>query len=113
MEKYYNVSEISKITGKSEEQVRRWIRDGKLYGTYHSRKEGYKVSETDLDIFMNDRTTRQNDVNELKNERLDPIVMTSLNIRIAELEKLIEKKQEELNILKMVRDYFMDESEKS
>ena len=110
MEKYYNVSEISKITGKSEEQVRRWIRDGKLCGERHSRKEGYRVSESNLNKFTNDRPMRQNDVSK-KYERLDPMFMDCLNDHIAELEQLIEKKQVELEVFKIVRDSFMNGTE--
>ena len=49
--KYYTVKEVAEILEKSEEQVRRHIRSGKLIATMCSKKEGYYISQDALDLF--------------------------------------------------------------
>lgn len=46
------VHEVSAICGVSQEQVRRWIRSGKLKAKSTSRKEGYSIAKKDLLCFV-------------------------------------------------------------
>lgn len=61
-----NISEVTdrlKTAGitSNPEVVRRWIRQGKLAATMHSRKQGYQVLPTDLEGFISsyDRSNRK------------------------------------------------------
>jgi excisionase family DNA binding protein len=69
--KEYTVKEVSELTGKHEETVKRWIRSGKLPNSYrNSDKEGWRILESDL-INMNRviqiKETEQQD-NEIKSD---------------------------------------------
>lgn len=41
----YNVKDVAKLLGTSEETVRRWIRSGKLKASMDSRKGGSVITE--------------------------------------------------------------------
>ena len=47
----YNVKDVAKLLGTSEETVRRWIRSGKLKASMDSRKEGSVITEAMLKEF--------------------------------------------------------------
>ncbi|KEZ49896.1 helix-turn-helix domain-containing protein [Metabacillus indicus] len=47
--KDYTVKEVSKLLGKHEETIKRWIRTGKFPNSYRkSDKEGWRIVESDL-----------------------------------------------------------------
>lgn len=47
--KEYTVKEVSDLTGKHEETIKRWIRSGKLPNSYrNSDKEGWRILKSDL-----------------------------------------------------------------
>lgn len=48
----YTVKQLSIILNVSEEQIRRWIRGGKLNATLHSKKEGYVIERDDFNAFL-------------------------------------------------------------
>ena len=48
----YNVKDVAKLLGTSEETVRRWIRSGKLKASMDSRKEGSVITEAMLKEFV-------------------------------------------------------------
>lgn len=56
----YSVQEVFKklqalkITS-NEESVRRWLRTGKLKGYQHSKKQGWRITEADLQYFIDQR----------------------------------------------------------
>ena len=48
----YTVKDISQCLIVSEEQVRRWCRNGKLKSVKYSKKEGYIIEELDFIEFL-------------------------------------------------------------
>ena len=44
----YTIKDISKLLNVSEEQVRRWCRNGQLKSLKHSRKQGYVIEKCDF-----------------------------------------------------------------
>lgn len=50
--KYFTVKDVSSILSVSEETVRRWIRENKLSAERGSGRQGSKVSEESLKIFL-------------------------------------------------------------
>lgn len=67
--KEYTVKEVSDLTGKHEETVKRWIRSGRLPNSYrNSDKEGWRIPESDLinlnRVFPAEQTEQQD--NEIK-----------------------------------------------
>lgn len=48
----YNVINVAKIMGVSNETVKRWLRSGKLKGHYKAKKLGYIITAEDLDEFI-------------------------------------------------------------
>ena len=57
--RYYTVAEIAKIFKVDVETVRRWLRSGELLGNANSKKNGYRVSETDLIRFASRKPKRK------------------------------------------------------
>jgi|TARA_Y100000310_G_C20377649_1_gene666494 excisionase family DNA binding protein len=58
-ENWLTVSEIATMLSVDAETVRRWLRDGELRGVILGRRAGYRVSERDLDAFLESRSTFQ------------------------------------------------------
>jgi excisionase family DNA binding protein len=57
-EQFLTVSEVAERLRVSEETIRRWLRDGRLFGVHlGSRKGGWRVSERDLEAFLRERRT--------------------------------------------------------
>ena len=50
--KTYNVKQVAKILGASDETVRRWIRDKKLSANCSSNKSGNVISEVSIKNFI-------------------------------------------------------------
>lgn len=48
----YTIVEVAEMLNVTPEQVRRWIRSGKLIATIVSKKSGYVISEHDLFMFV-------------------------------------------------------------
>ena len=48
----YTVKDISQCLIVSEEQVRRWCRNGKMKNVIYSKKEGYIIEELDFIEFL-------------------------------------------------------------
>lgn len=53
MTRTYNVDDISELLCVNKETVRRWLRSGELSGIKKSKKQGYIITETSLDKFLN------------------------------------------------------------
>ncbi len=52
----YTVGQVAKLLGVNKETVRRWIRSGKLeVGSLGSRKGGYLITQSALDVFQASR----------------------------------------------------------
>lgn len=49
---YYSVAEIATALGTNQETVRRWIRSGALTAEKGSLREGHKISDADIQIFL-------------------------------------------------------------
>lgn len=71
----YTIKDISKLLNVSEEQVRRWCRNGQLKSLKHSRKQGYVIEKCDFFAFLDDNPKYKkaldlgSDDNALKNIR--------------------------------------------
>lgn len=53
-----NVKDVADICNVGCETVRRWLRSGKLKGSYRSRKEGYIITQDALVVFMQERNKK-------------------------------------------------------
>ena len=49
---YFSVAEIAAALGTNQETIRRWIRSGALTAERGSLREGNKISEADIQIFL-------------------------------------------------------------
>ena len=67
---YYTVKEVARKLNRSEEQVRRYIRQGLLTATMRCKKDGYYISQKAIDLynqvynsmpFYNDDTSKEID----------------------------------------------------
>jgi excisionase family DNA binding protein len=54
-ERWFDVKEIVEKLGVHEQTVRRWIKQGDLPAIMFGRKGGYRVSESDLDKFLEEQ----------------------------------------------------------
>ena len=48
----YSVATVARIMGVANETVKRWIRAGKLKGSYEAKRYGYVIKAEDLDSFI-------------------------------------------------------------
>jgi len=46
--KYYTIKEASRLLNRAEETLRRWCREGRLEYVMYSRKDGYRISEVEV-----------------------------------------------------------------
>lgn len=100
----YTVKQISELLGLTKEQVRRLIRGGKLNATKHSRKEGYVVTQENLDAFVNgagskyrDRIrTEQTIVTKLTELHYNTAILLSLG-RLFKLRRELSSVQQEID----------------
>lgn len=51
-ERWFTVEEIAAILKVHEQTVRGWLRSGKLPGVSLSRRAGWRVAESDLNVFL-------------------------------------------------------------
>lgn len=99
------VKQLSILLKVDEEQIRRWIRSGKLIATLHSKKEGYVIGQEDLDKFMNsygvkykDRITNENlGIEYLASTHKSIAVITTLE-RLFKLRRQLATIQQEIDI---------------
>lgn len=49
----YTISKVAELLKINEETVRRWCRNGKIIAHKDSKKQGYVISENDLQEFVN------------------------------------------------------------
>lgn len=54
-DKWLTVEEIAQQIKVHPETVRRWLREGKLSGVLISRSGGYRIRQSSLDAFIEDR----------------------------------------------------------
>jgi len=54
-DRWLTVDEAAAQIKVHPETIRRWLRDGKLPGTLISRSGGYRVRQSELDRFMDQR----------------------------------------------------------
>ena len=103
METTYSVKQIACMMGVNEETVRRWIRNRELQVDYYSsKKDGYRVKESELNRFtQNRKKTNKNLLADIIENRFD---LVSLDEQILELESLIDSLQDNLETLKRIRD---------
>lgn len=76
MDDRYSVEDVAIKLRVSHEQVRRWLRTGRLKGSMHSKREGYVIEETDLLLFVNENPKYS-------------VYVTSPYMRRLEIQKLI------------------------
>jgi excisionase family DNA binding protein len=55
----YTVSEVAEYFRVDPESVRRWLRDGKLFGINLGRGPGWRIRAADLQLFIDDRHTKK------------------------------------------------------
>ncbi len=55
--RYLTTADIAGRLGVTERSVRRWIRDKQLPALDLGRRVGYRVTEADLDRFLDERMT--------------------------------------------------------
>jgi len=56
-ERWFTVEEIVDLLKVHEQTVRRWLREGELRGVLLGRKAGYRIRESDLEVFLEARDT--------------------------------------------------------
>ncbi len=56
--KYYTVNEVAQMLRVSERQVRNWVERGELK-VFRIGKRGYRISETDLNAFIAQRSREE------------------------------------------------------
>lgn len=105
----YTVKDISRMTGKTEEQVRRWIRSGKLkagcLGGESGRGVAYMISEDDFNKFIEYRSYGEYKApkpgyhQDIENDNLKII------LEIARLQSVIdEAKQKQMELFSKLKD---------
>ena len=86
----YTVRDISQCLIVSEEQVRRWCRNGKLKSVKYSKKEGYIIEELDFIEFLDNHPKYK------KVFDLSAKLSTQKISKLYSLEKQLEKKKREI-----------------
>lgn len=56
-DRWLTIEEITQMLSVHEQTVRRWIREGQLPGVLLGRKAGYRIRESDLNAFLENRAT--------------------------------------------------------
>ena len=85
----YSVNEVFKqlkalkITS-NEESVRRWLRTGKLKGYQNSKKQGWQITEEDLQQFIDERMPNFNATNVVLNNTTDEQAVNTTNVALEE-----------------------------
>lgn len=103
MEKIYSTKQIACMLKVDEETVRRWVRTTKLKGDLNrSKKEGFKIKESDLDVFIQNHPKYQRV--ELTGSNAETFALANLDQRIFELEELITNLKYNLGELMEIRD---------
>ena len=103
MNETYSVKQISKMLNVSEEQVKRWIRNGSLVGELESKKQGYRVKRSDLEDFIWRHPKYKLLIPQTSNERTSDrleVSLCSLRRTIAMLEAECNLIQNTIDILK-------------
>lgn len=54
-DRWLTIEEITQMLSVHEQTVRRWIREGQLPGVLLGRKAGYRIRESDINAFLEDR----------------------------------------------------------
>lgn len=105
----YTIKDIAEMTGNCQEQVRRWIKNGKLKAERLNGKTGhsaaYIISESDFEEFINNHSKGTRNV--AKHIYHQKINDDKLNIilEIARLETVIEQaKKEQTELLSKLKD---------
>lgn len=117
MDRYFSTKQISQMTGTNEETVRRWLRNGELKGTHDSLKKGYRVLESDLNIFLdNNPKYRTRALNSNMRRSFSDItiyndaktVLNTINEQIKETVKAIDPLQQKLESLYVNKAFYED-----
>ncbi|MDP9470625.1 MAG: helix-turn-helix domain-containing protein [Chloroflexota bacterium] len=56
-DRWLTVEEAAAQIQVHPETIRRWLRDGKVTGVLISRSGGYRIRQSELDRFLEERTT--------------------------------------------------------
>ena len=93
----YKVKDIACFLNVTEEQVRRWCRNGALKADKNSKKDGYIIREYNLNIFMNEHPKYKKSCGD----------NVDLNTKLHSLEVQLERMKQEIvdleNIIKMLK----------
>lgn len=117
----YSINDVAQMLQTNPETVRRWQRDGKLKGSITSRKDGYNITQKDLDDFLEDNPKYKNKImlnsttaNEIMNTalqaKIDKLIfeqetrLVNIHNQINDLENEAYRLEEELDLLKDIRD---------
>lgn len=117
----YSINDVAKMLQTNPETVRRWQRDGKIKGTATSRKDGYNITQKDLDDFLEKYPKYQRrvllnstTVNEIMNTalqaKIDKLIfeqetrLVNIQDQINDLENEARRIEEELDILRDIRE---------
>lgn len=92
----YTVKEISKKLNVSEEQVRRWCRNGNLKCIKDSRKKGFIIKESDFMIFLDNNPKYKVLFNGFVNDD-----NTDYKEILYSLEQLLKRKKKEIKELEI------------
>lgn len=103
----FTIEQISKLLNVSEEQVRRWIREGKLSGKLASKKQGYRVNESDLKDFMHKNPKYRVDI---QYDYDDKLVIRELESHLIGLYRTISRLQYEYDLIQRTIDRLKEES---
>ena len=57
-DRWLNVEQVAETLQVHIDTVRLWLREGRLKGSLLSRRAGWRVRESDLDAFMEDRSVK-------------------------------------------------------
>lgn len=93
----YSVKQIAEKFKVNQETVRRWIRNGELSSTQHSKKEGNLITEIELNNFMIKHPKYRYCIDDTCNDELKTLLTNlihkrdKLNEQILLIQELIEK----------------------
>jgi hypothetical protein len=103
LNKVYDTRQIACLLNVDIETVRRWLRAGKMKGTLdNGKKGGYLVRKLDLLDFV--ESNPKYHIQDSSDPRNNSYAVRKLDMRIYELEDIVNRLQRSLDELKKIRD---------
>lgn len=107
MGEVFSVKQVASMLDANEETVRRWVRSGLLKADLSSKKDGFKIKDIDLDVFIAKHPRYKK--TEVNGSYVAGYELAFVDKEIAEIEALISKLQSTLEVLKAIRDMLTKE----